>query len=98
MLLNVPSFFGKIFHVKSISFVLNEWSKRVIKTCQRQKVIIHFLICTALQTSKPFDKGSFTNYVMHSSLHFDHPPTYGYVFAIILPNIYLTKFAMVIFL
>ena len=42
-------------------------------------------------------KGPFTNYVMHFSPLFDHPPTYGYVFAMILLNIYLMKFAMVIF-
>ena len=41
-------------------------------------------------------KGPFTNYVMHFSLIFDHPPTYGYVFAMILLNIYLIEFAMVI--
>ena len=44
-----------------------------------------------------FTMGTFTNYVMHFSLLFDHPPTYGYGFAMILLNIYLTKFAMVIF-
>ena len=41
-------------------------------------------------------KGSFTNYVMHFSLLFDHPPTYGYVFAIILLNKYLKKISIVI--
>ena len=40
--------------------------------------------------------GPFTNYVMHFSLLFDHLPTFGYVFAILL-MIYLIKFAMVIF-
>ena len=42
-------------------------------------------------------RGSFTNYVMHFPSLFDHPPTYGYVFLMILLNIYLIKFAMVIF-
>ena len=41
--------------------------------------------------------GPFTNYVLYFSLLFDHPPTYGYVFAMILLNIYLIKFVMVIF-
>ena len=36
-------------------------------------------------------KGSFTNYVMHFSLFFDHLPTYGYVLASILLIIYLIK-------
>ena len=41
------------------------------------------------------DLGPFTNYVMHFSLLFDNLPTYSYVFAAILPNIYLIKFAIV---
>ena len=41
--------------------------------------------------------GPFKNYVMHFSLLFDHPPIYGYGFAMILSNIYLIKFVMIIF-
>ena len=33
-----------------------------------------------------YSKWSFTNYVKLFSLFFDHPPTYGYVFAMILLN------------
>ena len=40
-----------------------------------------------LSNKKATTKGSFTYYVMHFSLLFDHPPTYGYVFAMILLNI-----------
>ena len=36
-------------------------------------------------------KGSFTYYVLHFPLFFEHPPTYGYVLTIILLNIYLNK-------
>ena len=42
-------------------------------------------------------KGAFTNYVMDLSLLIDHPPTYGYGFAMILLNMHLIKFEMVIF-
>ena len=38
-----------------------------------------------------FHLGSFTNYVIHFSLFFDHLPTYGYVLASILLIIYLIK-------
>ena len=36
------------------------------------------------------------HYVMHFSVFFDHPSTYDYVFAVILPNIYFIKFVIVI--
>ena len=52
---------------------------------------------TLARMTKNSTKGSFTNYVMHFLLFFDHLPTYGYVFASISLISTLIKFVMVIF-